>query len=127
MARSAVLEDARLGQERYRVRGTPTLMLRDGTKLRHPIAFPRLRDERVVGVTPLPCHGEAHSGKGRLGPRVSVLPEDTLSVFPTQAGPITAEKVRHGKFFGIAGVMPFFALERLSDGELADILKYLLP
>jgi hypothetical protein len=33
-------------------------MLADGTKLRHPIAFARMREERVVGVTPLPCHGE---------------------------------------------------------------------
>jgi predicted DsbA family dithiol-disulfide isomerase len=57
-ARAAILEDARLGQERYRVRGTPTLMLSDGTKLRHPIAFPQMRDARVVGVMPLPCYGD---------------------------------------------------------------------
>ena len=56
--RQAVLDEARLGQERYRVRGTPTLMLADGTKLRHPIAFARMREERVIGVTPLPCHGQ---------------------------------------------------------------------
>jgi predicted DsbA family dithiol-disulfide isomerase len=56
--RSAVLEDARLGQERYRVRGTPTLMLADGTKLRHPIACPQMRGATVVGVSPLPCHGD---------------------------------------------------------------------
>lgn len=54
----AVLEEARLGREQYRVRGTPTLMLADGTRLRHPIAYPRMRDRRVIGVTPLPCHGE---------------------------------------------------------------------
>ncbi len=56
--RSAILEDARLGQERYRVRGTPTLMLGDGTKLRHPIAYPRMHGASVVGVSPLPCHGD---------------------------------------------------------------------
>ena len=56
--REVVLADARLGQEHYPVRGTPTIMLADGTKLRHPIAFARIREERVVGVTPLPCHGE---------------------------------------------------------------------
>jgi len=56
--REAVLDEAPLGQERYRVRGTPTLMLADGTKLRHPIAFARMREERVVGVMPLPCHGQ---------------------------------------------------------------------
>jgi predicted DsbA family dithiol-disulfide isomerase len=57
-ARAAVLEEARLGRERYGVRGTPTVMLADGTKLRHPIAFPRMHERRVVGVMPLPCCGE---------------------------------------------------------------------
>jgi hypothetical protein len=33
-------------------------MLSDGTKLRHPIAYARLRQEHVVGVTPLPCLGD---------------------------------------------------------------------
>jgi predicted DsbA family dithiol-disulfide isomerase len=54
----AVREEAQLGHERYRVRGTPTLMLADGTRLRHPIAFPKMRDRVVVGVDALPCHGE---------------------------------------------------------------------
>lgn len=57
-ARSAVLEEARLGRERYRVRGTPTLMLADGTKVRHPIAYPRMEDRKVVEVPALPCCGE---------------------------------------------------------------------
>lgn len=65
--REAILADARLGQELYRVRGTPTLMLADGSKLRHPIAFARMREERIIGVLPLPCHGEGvHSGHTRL-------------------------------------------------------------
>jgi hypothetical protein len=54
----AVLAEARAGQEHYRVRGTPTLMLADGTKLRAPIAFARMQAEHIVGVMPLPCHGE---------------------------------------------------------------------
>jgi protein-disulfide isomerase-like protein with CxxC motif len=57
-ARIAVVEEARLGRERYRVRGTPTLMLADGTKLRHPIAYPRMEERQVVGVAALPCCGE---------------------------------------------------------------------
>ena len=57
--REVVLAEARLGQDQYRVRGTPTIMLADGTKLRHPIAFARVREERVIGVTPLPCNGES--------------------------------------------------------------------
>ena len=56
--REAVLAEARAGQERYRVRGTPTLMLADGTKLRSPIAFPQMREHRITGVMPLPCHAD---------------------------------------------------------------------
>jgi predicted DsbA family dithiol-disulfide isomerase len=57
-ARAAVVEDARLGREHYRVQGTPTLMLADGTKLRHPIAYPQMEDQKVVEVAALPCCGE---------------------------------------------------------------------
>jgi predicted DsbA family dithiol-disulfide isomerase len=57
-ARPAVVEEARLGRERYRVRGTPTLMLANGTKLRHPIAYPKMEERNVVGVAPLPCCDE---------------------------------------------------------------------
>jgi predicted DsbA family dithiol-disulfide isomerase len=57
-ARPAVVEEARLGRERYRVRGTPTLMLADGTKLRLPIAYPRMEERKVVGVAALPCCGD---------------------------------------------------------------------
>ena len=57
-ARPAVAEQARLGRQRYRVRGTPTLMVANGTKLRHPIAYPRMEDRKVVGVAALPCCGE---------------------------------------------------------------------
>lgn len=57
-ARDAVLEECRLGKERYRVRGTPTVMLADGARLRHPIAFPTIRERKVVGVRALPCCGE---------------------------------------------------------------------
>jgi hypothetical protein len=55
--RAAVLEELRIGQEQYRVRGTPTLMLADGTRLRPPIAFPLTRERKVVAVYELPCCG----------------------------------------------------------------------
>ena len=57
-AREAVLEECRLGKESYRVRGTPTLMLPNGTKLKHPIAFPAIKERRVVAIKELPCCGE---------------------------------------------------------------------
>lgn len=55
---AAVLAEGQRGREQYGVRGTPTLMLPDGTRLHHPIAFPRMRQRRVVGVRPLPCCGD---------------------------------------------------------------------
>lgn len=57
-SRAAVLADRQLGREQYGVRGTPTLMLPDGTRLHHPISFPLMRQRRVVGVRPLPCAGD---------------------------------------------------------------------
>lgn len=72
------------------------------------------------------CHGEIHSGKGRLGSRVNVLPDETIAVFGAQARSIIAEKARHGKYFSIGGNMPFYCTEVLSDAELSDILSYLL-
>jgi len=71
------------------------------------------------------CHGAAHSGAGRLGSRVSVIPEDTEKTFPTQARAVVVEKIRHGKFFNIGGSMPLYPAEAISDQEIADVLAYL--
>lgn len=57
-ARAAVLEEGRLGKEVYHVHGTPTVMLSDGRKLRHPIAYPNMREGKIVAVGQLPCCGE---------------------------------------------------------------------
>lgn len=53
-----VLAERRLGQEQFGVRGTPTLVLPDGSKARLPLAAPRMRDRRIVSVPPLPCRGD---------------------------------------------------------------------
>lgn len=58
-ARKHVLDEGRLGKERFRVRGTPTIMLEDGTRLHHPIAYPVMENDRIVKVGVLPCCGEA--------------------------------------------------------------------
>jgi protein-disulfide isomerase-like protein with CxxC motif len=58
-ARPAVIDEARIGRERYQVRGTPTLMLADGTRIRHPMAFPRMEDRTIVAVPALACCGQA--------------------------------------------------------------------
>ncbi len=57
-SRAAVIAEARLGRERFGVRGTPSIMLGDGTRLRHPIAFPHLRERKIASVDRLPCHAE---------------------------------------------------------------------
>ncbi|HET7035941.1 MAG TPA: DsbA family protein [Thermomicrobiaceae bacterium] len=56
--REAVLAEARRGRDQYGVRGTPSLRLSDGTHVRPPIAFPRMKHDRIVSVQTLPCHGE---------------------------------------------------------------------
>ncbi len=55
--RRHVLEEGQLGRDQYRVHGTPTLMLSDGTKLRHPIAYPNMDHGKITRVGVLPCYG----------------------------------------------------------------------
>lgn len=57
-AREAILAEAAEGREKYGVRGTPTIMLADGTRLHAPIAAPEMHDRKVTGVRPLPCRGD---------------------------------------------------------------------
>ena len=57
-AHTAVLQEGRLGKEIYHVRGTPTVMLADGKKLRHPLAYPRIENGKILSVGKLPCCGE---------------------------------------------------------------------
>lgn len=56
--RAAVLEEARLGRDRYGVRGTPTVMLADGASIDMPFAEPHFEHGRVAAVKPLPCRGQ---------------------------------------------------------------------
>jgi predicted DsbA family dithiol-disulfide isomerase len=56
--RVAALAEGRLGKEKYNVHGTPTIMLADGTKLRHPIAYAQIKDEKIQAVGKLPCCGD---------------------------------------------------------------------
>lgn len=58
-AQAAILEEGKMGKEIYNVRGTPTVMLANGKKLRHLIAYPTIKDEKIVAVGKLPCYGEA--------------------------------------------------------------------
>ena len=57
-ARTAVAAEGSVGRERYRVHGTPTMMLPDGRHLRAPLAIAKMRNRRVVSVPPLTCVGD---------------------------------------------------------------------
>jgi thiosulfate dehydrogenase len=85
------------------------------------------RGQALYGSACAPCHGDIHTGNGRLGSYVSIVPDDTVNGFGSEAYAVIAEKVRHGKFFGISGNMPLYSIEALADQELSDILTYLLP
>lgn len=71
------------------------------------------------------CHGAAHTGRGRIALNVSIVPEETQRAFPDEAREVVVEKIRHGRFLGIGGFMPFYAREVLSDEQIADLLAYL--
>lgn len=64
-ARAGVIEESRIGREQFRVRGTPTLTLADGTHLRLPITYPHVKAGRIVGIGSLECVGAACSGAMR--------------------------------------------------------------
>ncbi len=75
------------------------------------------------------CHGEPHTGKGRLTEAASVLPEvvnDYDQLFPGIPKPLVViEKVRHGQFFHVGGNMPLYSREALSDEDLGALLAFL--
>lgn len=58
-ALKAVLEEGRFGSTRYDVKSTPTVMLGNGKKLRHPIAYPSISDGKIQSVGQLRCYGES--------------------------------------------------------------------
>ena len=85
--------------------------------------------EAIYDVACRHCHGSP-SGSGRLDPSVTALNGDLWALYDVDFPGIdhrvvVAEKVRHGSFFGIGGVMPFFSEERLTDAELASVMAYL--
>lgn len=75
------------------------------------------------------CHGAPHTGQGRISDLASLVPDDSIAAHGTSptmgARPVVIEKVRHGKFFNVGGIMPLFSVEALSDEQLGDILAYL--
>jgi len=102
------------------------------TLVRDIVDVPRGDPERgadVYRAACQDCHGEAHTGKGRLTPLAPVLPEASQHYaerFPGVApGLLFIEKVRHGRFFGVGGNMPPYSREALSDEDLGALLAWL--
>ena len=86
--------------------------------------------EAVYAAACRRCHGEAHTGRGSIiTPTPFVLPESTSeydATFPgIPPGLLVIEKVRHGGFFGLGGVMAPYSLEAMSDEQLGDLLAFL--
>lgn len=74
------------------------------------------------------CHGEPHTGEGRLDASMVVVPEASetfarLLGYPVEL--VVVEKVRHGVFFNIGGTMPPYSTEVLSDDDLSALMSYL--
>jgi thiosulfate dehydrogenase len=74
------------------------------------------------------CHGEPHTGRGRISDDASIVPEDSMEFADEVGYPIDqviTEKIRHGQFFGVGGNMPLFSLETLSDEDIGALLAYI--
>jgi thiosulfate dehydrogenase len=71
------------------------------------------------------CHGDAHTGKGRTTSAASLIPESSIATFGTLARDVTVEKIRHGRFLNVGGIMPFYTVEAMSDQTTADILAFM--
>jgi thiosulfate dehydrogenase len=102
----------------------PLTVVRDVTAL-DGMSGDAARGGLVWGTACQRCHGNIHDGTGRLGTLPTVVPEDTQKTFGPMARAVVVEKIRHGRFFNIGGVMPLYSLESISDAQIADLLAYL--
>lgn len=57
--REAVRAEWDRGRKEFGVRGTPTLMLEDKTRLHLPIAEPRAKDGHIISIGAITCIGDA--------------------------------------------------------------------
>jgi len=76
-----------------------------------------------------PCHGQVHSGQGKVASFLPRLPDDVnashAQLAPKDRRLVFLHKVREGGFGGAPGTMPPFSREVLSDGDLSAILAFL--
>lgn len=87
------------------------------------------RGEGVWNNACASCHGELHTGAGRVSELASLVPEASIDFAEQLGAPVElviVEKVRHGGFFGVGGSMPPYSTEVLSDDDLRALLGYVL-
>jgi thiosulfate dehydrogenase len=82
------------------------------------------------------CHGDPHTGSGRITEKASLVPDDSAALakvlaqqqnasVATTTQLIVIEKIRHGEFFGVGGIMPPFSQEQMSDDDIGALLSFL--
>jgi thiosulfate dehydrogenase len=88
-----------------------------------------VQGEAAFALACRPCHGTIHDGEGRLASFVPRLPDDVnashASLSSADRRLVFLRKVREGAFVSVAGSMPPFSREALSDADVAGILAYL--
>lgn len=102
----------------------PLTIVRTTTALGTTVGDAKRGDE-LYRATCRRCHAAPYEEQGRLTPLAGVVPTSTIASFPEQARHAVVEKIRHGRFFKVGGIMPFYAREVLSDEDIADLLTYL--
>jgi thiosulfate dehydrogenase len=92
----------------------------------------RARGEQVYAGSCRTCHGDVHTGDGKVRDGIPVLPDESVHVLTdtfgfdqTQVRLTFVEKVRHGGFLGVYGNMAPYAVEVMSDADLAALLTFL--
>lgn len=97
--------------------------------IRAPAAGSAAAGEKIYEIACRSCHGARGTSAGLLQPSTpldSSLSTYYTTTYPTsEHGVLVTGKVRLGNFFGFGGSMPPFALERLSEAELADLIAFL--
>lgn len=75
------------------------------------------------------CHGEVHTGSGRLVPFAPRLPDDFdadhRALSRSERRSLVLRKIREGAFRDGSGSMPPFSREALADDDVAGVLAFL--
>jgi thiosulfate dehydrogenase len=89
------------------------------------------RGEAVYDGACRACHGAVHTGRDKIRGNLPVLPDEEVKALrelfnfdATQIRITFIEKIRHGGFLGLYGLMPPYSTEALSDADLGALLTF---